>query len=161
MIQCNGHHTSIIWLSCKASKVLNFIKRNLSNHSSATKASAYISLVCLIMENASCVWDTHEIINVQALKKVQRWEARWFLSEYGRHSSVTRMLAQLGWPTLLQHCRFMCRIVFFIKLLVELSLWHSRLISCWLSIPQGNTTANISSSPGTNLPSVAAIYWNN
>ena len=59
-------------LAVKASKVLNFIKRNLSNCSSETKASAYLSLVRPIMEYASCVWDPHESVNIQALEKVQR-----------------------------------------------------------------------------------------
>ena len=36
-------------LAIKASKVLNFIKRNLSNCSSETKASAYLSLVHPVM----------------------------------------------------------------------------------------------------------------
>ena len=103
-------------LAIKASKVLNFIKRNLSNCSSETKASAYLSLVRPIMEYASCVWDPHEIVNIQAPEKVQRRAARWVLSEFGRHSSVTNMLVQLGWPTL-QHRRFMSRIIFFHKII--------------------------------------------
>ena len=57
-------------LAIKASKVLNFIKHN--NCSSITKASAYLSLVRPIMEYASCVWDPHEIVNIQALEKVQQ-----------------------------------------------------------------------------------------
>ena len=59
-------------LAVKASKVLNFIKCNLSNNcSSETKASAYLSLVRPIMEYASCVWDPHKAVNIQALEKVQ------------------------------------------------------------------------------------------
>ena len=77
---------------------------------------ATVSLVCPIMEYASCVWDPHEIVNIQALEKVQRRAARWVLSEYGRHSSVTSMLAQLGWPTL-QHSHFRSRIIFFHKII--------------------------------------------
>ena len=102
-------------LATRASRVLNCIRRNLHNCSSVTKASAYLSLVRPIMEYASCVWDPHKIINIQALEKVQRRAARWVLSDYGRQSSVTRMLTQLNWPTL-QHRRFTSRIVFFIKL---------------------------------------------
>ena len=102
-------------LAVKASKVLNFIKRNLSNCSSETKASAYLSLVRPIMEYASCVWDPHEFVNIQALEKVQR-AVRWAFSDYGRHSSVTRMLTQLGWPTL-QHRRFITRLTFFYKII--------------------------------------------
>ena len=72
---------------------------------------------------------TDKRVNIQALEKVQRRAARWVLLEYGRHSSVTRMLAQLGWSTL-QHRRFVSiELYFFIKLLMELSLWHSHRIS--------------------------------
>ena len=42
--------------------------------------------------------------------------ARWAFSEYGRHSSVTRMLTQLGWPTLQHHC-FVNRLTFFYKII--------------------------------------------
>ena len=101
-------------LAVKASKVLNFIKRNLSN-CSETKASEYLSLVRPIMEYASCVWDPHEAVNIQALKKVQP-AARWAFSDYGRHSGVTRMLTQLGWPTL-QHHHFVTRLTFFYKII--------------------------------------------
>ena len=37
----------------------------------------YLSLVRPMMEYASCVWDPHEIVNIQALEKVQRRAARW------------------------------------------------------------------------------------
>ena len=67
-MQCSPHINN---LAVKASKVLNFIKHNLRNCSSETKASAYLSLVFPIMEYASCVWDGHETINNQALEKVQ------------------------------------------------------------------------------------------
>ena len=54
-----------------AIKASNFVKRNLSHCSSATKASAYLSLVRPIIEYASYVWDPHEVVNIQTLKKVQ------------------------------------------------------------------------------------------
>ena len=55
------------------SKVLNFVRRNLNN---PTKASSYLSLVCLIREYASCVWDPHEAVHIQTLEKVQRRATR-------------------------------------------------------------------------------------
>ena len=36
--------------------------------------------------------------------------ARWVSSNYGRYSSVTKMLTQLGWLTL--HRCFICRLIF-------------------------------------------------
>ena len=91
-------------IATKASKVLNFVRRNLNNCSASTKASAYLSLVRLTMEYASCVWDPHKAAHIQTLEKVQRRAAKWVLSDYGRQSSITRMLTQLGWPTLQQRC---------------------------------------------------------
>ena len=101
-------------LAVKAFKVLNFIKHNLSNYSSETKASAYLRIfssphngVCLL-----CL-GPHESVNIQALEKVQCRAARWAFSDYGRHRSVTRMLS---WPTLQHHC-FVTRLTFFYKII--------------------------------------------
>ena len=77
----------------------------MNNCSAPTKASAYLSLVHLTMEYASCVWDPHEAVHIKTLGKVQQQASRWVLADYGRQNSITRMLTQLGWPTL-QHCCF-------------------------------------------------------
>ena len=58
-------------------------------------------------------------ISMQTLEKVQRRAARWVLADNGRQSSVTRMLTQLGWPTLLHHC-FISRLIFFTKSFMKL-----------------------------------------
>ena len=63
-------------IATKASKVLTFVRRNLSNCSAPTKSSAYLSLVHLTMEHASCVWDPHEAVHSQTLEKVQQQAAR-------------------------------------------------------------------------------------
>ena len=44
----------------KASKMLNFILRNLSKCSKEVKSTAYLSLVCPILEYSSSVWDRPE-----------------------------------------------------------------------------------------------------
>ena len=51
-------------------------------------------------------------IHIQILEKVQRRAARWVLSDYGRQSSITRMLTQLGW-LILQHHHFISRLICF------------------------------------------------
>ena len=112
------HYTT--FFTVKASKVLKFIRRNLSNNSALTKAcSAYLSLVHSTIKYASCVWDPHEAVHIQTLEKVQRQAAKWVLSDYGRQSSVTRMLTQLGWPTL-QHHHFISRLILFYKIIHEI-----------------------------------------
>ena len=46
-------------IATKSSKVLNFIRRNLSNCLASTKTSAYLSLARPTMEYSSFVWDPH------------------------------------------------------------------------------------------------------
>ena len=84
----------------KASKVLNFVKRNLSKCLQSTKEAAYISLVRPTLEYASSVWDPTQRIYVTRIEAIQRRAARWVLNNYSRYSSVTTMLQQLQWPTL-------------------------------------------------------------
>ena len=84
----------------KASKVLNFIKRNLSNCLKSTKEAAYLSLVRPTLEYASAVWDPYQTVYITSIEKVQRRAARWVLNNYSRYSSVTTMLQQLQWSTL-------------------------------------------------------------
>ena len=53
-----SHHIDIV---CnKASKALNFIRRNLSKCSTEVKSTAYLTLVRPIMEHAACVWDLYQ-----------------------------------------------------------------------------------------------------
>ena len=87
----------------------------LSKCSSTVKASAYLTLVCPTMEYVACVWDPYEDKYIQLLEKIQRRAAQWVLSDYRRQSSVTAMLTQLGWPTLLN--RLTSRLTFLYKII--------------------------------------------
>ena len=94
-----SHH--IDGICKKASKVLNFIRRNLSKCSTEVKSTAYLTLVCPIMEySASVCRDPHQQYLIDNIEKIQRRAARWVLSDYRQQSSVTNMLNQLHWPTL-------------------------------------------------------------
>ena len=81
-------------IAAKATRVLNFIKRNLYNCSKEIKSKAYLTLVRPILEYAS-PWDPHLIKDSDQIEKVQRTAARWVTSDYGWSSSVTAMLAGL------------------------------------------------------------------
>ena len=96
-----SHH--IDGICKKASKVLNFIRRNLSKRSTEVKSTAYFTLVHPIMEYAASVWDSHQQHLIDNIEKIQRQAARWVLSDYRQQSSVTNMLNQLYWPTLQLH----------------------------------------------------------
>ena len=68
-------HKSLSWTShiskifTKASRTFNFLRRNLSKCSASIKTSAYLTLVCPIMEYAAVAWDPHQCNNIQTLEK--------------------------------------------------------------------------------------------
>ena len=99
-------HKSLSWsphildIITKASRTLNFIKRNLSKCSSQVKESAYLTVVRPQLEYASDVWDPHHVGDILELEDVQRRAAQWVLNDYGRFSSFYSVLDQLSWPTL-------------------------------------------------------------
>ena len=91
------HITSV---ANKATRMLNFLKHHLSKCSSNIQASAFVLIlimVCPLMKYACVVWHPHYQSQVAVLEKVQRCAARWVLSDYSYHSSVSSMLEQLNW----------------------------------------------------------------
>ena len=86
----------------KASKILNFLKRNLYKCPATTKVTAYISLVWPILEYASSVWDPYQYNKIYIIDRIQRRAARRSLCNYDRYSSVTLMQYQLKWQNLQQ-----------------------------------------------------------
>ena len=84
--------------------LLNFLKCHLSKCSTATKASAYLLLVRPLMEYACAVWDPHYLSHISILEKIQRRSraARWAVSNYSYHSSVSALLHHLNWTPLAQ-----------------------------------------------------------
>ena len=89
----------------KATRMLNFIKRNLSKQSYTTKSTAYTTLVRPILECVTEVWNPHHKFFIRKIEMVQRHVARWVLSDYRFQSSVTAMIYELGWVTLEQQCK--------------------------------------------------------
>ena len=64
-------------VTCKATKVLNFIK--LYKCSQHTKSNAYLSLVRPSLQYASSIWDPYYKTHNLTIEKVQRRAARWTL----------------------------------------------------------------------------------
>ena len=91
-------NTSLSWsphissIVTKASKTLNFLKRNLNKCSEQVKESSYLIMVRPQLEYASDVWDPHQTGDIVELEKIQRSAARWVMNDYGRLSSVTSIL---------------------------------------------------------------------
>ena len=84
----------------KATTSLNSLKRDLHGCPTGVKDQCYKSLVRLILEYSSCVWDPHTQRNVNKLEMVQRRAARFVKGDFERTSSVTSMLTDLHWNTL-------------------------------------------------------------
>ena len=108
--------THIQMVSNRAMKVLNFVKRNLTDCPTNTKIQAYLTLVRSIMEYASPIWDPYYNSDIYKLEKVQRRAARWVLSNYSRDTSVTSLLLSLNWLTLQQR-RWSSRLTLFYKII--------------------------------------------
>ena len=85
------------WIS--KSKNSDFLKYKVSW---AQNTTDYKTFVRPILEYASSVWDPYTQGNKDKLEAVQRRAARFVCNKYHRTASVTRMLEQLGWPSLEQ-----------------------------------------------------------
>ena len=84
----------------KATRVLNFLRRNFHHCSSAVKEKLYLTLVRPHLDYATASWDPFTVKNISSIKKVQRQAAPFVTSTYGRDTSVTKLLNQLDWNTL-------------------------------------------------------------
>ena len=87
----------------KANSVRAFLQRNLSNCPRPVKEQAYKTYVRPILELCvHCLGPPHTKELTSQLEMVQRRAARFVTADYRRRHSVTLMLNQLQWQTLLQ-----------------------------------------------------------
>ena len=84
----------------KATRVLNFLRRNFHHSSSTIKEKLYLTLVRPHLDYATAAWDPYTSKNVSAIEKVQRRAARFVTNTYGWETSVTKLLNQLKWGSL-------------------------------------------------------------
>ena len=103
----------------KATRSLNFIRRNLRTTSPSVKETAYNSLVRPQLEYASSVWDPHLSGQTRKIEMIQRRAARFTTGRYHNTSSVSDMLLSLGWETLAQR-RLKSRLTLTYKILHHL-----------------------------------------
>ena len=112
-----GQHISEI--SCKATKTLGFLRRNLALAPRHTKEVAYKTLVRPQLEYAAPIWQPcNETETKKKLEKVQKTAARWTCRRWRNRSSVDDMLDKLEWPSL-EDRRMKSSLTFF---------WYSLLI---------------------------------
>ena len=96
-------HEHVNNVSVKATKTLNFIRRNVYCCPADIKATAYISLVRPRLEYAVAAWDQYLVGDCKQLEKVQRRAARFVKRDYKSTTSVSSLISQLGWRTLSDH----------------------------------------------------------
>ena len=84
----------------KANNSLGFLRRNLYNCPSHTKAQSYQTLVRPILEYATSACDPYKQSSINKLEGVQRRAARFITGDYNTTSSVLEMISNLGWETL-------------------------------------------------------------
>jgi len=92
------HHVDNVCL--KASRTLNFIRRNVYHCSPEAKNLAYTSLIRPLLEYATAAWDPYTAGDTAKLEMVQRRAARFAKKDYRRTTSVTQLLSNLGWDQL-------------------------------------------------------------
>ncbi|MCG8035359.1 MAG: hypothetical protein JAZ03_24705 [Candidatus Thiodiazotropha taylori] len=86
----------------KANNSLAFLRRNLSRCPQEVKAQCYKTLVRPITDYAASAWDPHTTTCIQQLEAVQRRAARFVNGDYHTKSSTSKMIQNLGWPSLQQ-----------------------------------------------------------
>jgi hypothetical protein len=90
----------------KAGKTLSFMWRNLRHSPESLKITAYTSLIRPLLEYSATVWDPHLQKDIKLLESLQRRSVR-FVKNLPRqdHTSITRIMQELKWPTLQQRRR--------------------------------------------------------
>ena len=73
----------------KANKTLGFVRRNLSDCITPVKAAAYTTIVRLVLEYSSTVWDPRLARDTHALGQVQRRAARFVHRNYSERTPVS------------------------------------------------------------------------
>jgi len=108
-----SHHVNTTYN--KASRTLNFVKRNVAICNSKYRALAYTSLVRPHLEYACAAWDPHYLTYTSKLEKVQNNAARFVFNNYRRETSVSALKSELNWP-LLETRRKIARLTEFYKI---------------------------------------------
>ena len=101
--------------SCKATKTLGFLRRNLALAPRHTKEVAYKTLVRPQLEYAALIWHPYNETETKNVEKVQKTAARCTCRRWHNKSSVDDILDELEWPSLEDH-RVKSSLTFFYKI---------------------------------------------
>jgi len=89
-------HEHISNICLKATRTLNFVRRNTYCCSQEAKNLAYLSLVRPNLEHAAAVWDPYTAKDIQQLERVQRRAARFVKKDYPLKVIETGAIRKLG-----------------------------------------------------------------
>ena len=84
----------------KSNGTLAFLRRNLKTCPKKIKENAYTSLVRPVLEYGAAIWDPYLGKDISSIEMVQRRAARFVTNDYAYTSSVSDMIAELGWHSL-------------------------------------------------------------
>ena len=87
-------------ISCKATKTLGFLRRNLALAPRHTKEAAYKTLGRPQLEYATHIWHPYNETETKMVEKVQRSAAMWVCWRWRNRSCVDDMMDELEWPSL-------------------------------------------------------------
>ena len=103
----------------RANQTISFLQRNLSSCPKDIKEASYNTLVRPQLEYAATVWDPSTKTGNNKVEAVQRRAARFCHNDYGRTSSVTSMIQNLGREEL-QHCCEQCKTIMMYRIVDDL-----------------------------------------
>ena len=101
-------------ISCKATKTLGFLRRNLALAPRHTKEVAHKTLVRPQLEYAAPICHHYNETETKKVEKVQKTAAMWTCRRWRNRSSVDDMLHELEWPSL-EDRRVKSSLTFFYK----------------------------------------------
>ena len=87
-------------ITCKATKTLGFLRRNLALAPRHTKEVAYKTLGRPQLEHVAPIWHPYNETKTAKVEKVQRTATQWTCRRWRNTSSVSEMLDELEWPSL-------------------------------------------------------------
>ena len=111
--------------------MLGLLRRNLRIASKAVKTQAYEALVRPHLEYACTVWDPRTQVNVKRLDSGKRRSARYVCNRGHNTSSVSAMLHELSWESLVRRRERarLCMISKVVHGLVELPWLQNKVLT--------------------------------
>ena len=109
----------------KANRLLGFLNRNLRHTPQNIKEYTYKQLVLPSIDYCSAIWDPYTKNDTSKLEMLQHQAARFVMNKpWYRHQhnvSITKILAELHWPTL-QNRRKQARLILMFKIVYKWQL---------------------------------------